>query len=174
MPSRREQYVKELANYINIDTYGRCGNKSCPKGLACLQTLTQKYFFYLSFESAFCNDYVSGKFFKLFYDDINIVPVVFGGAEYKEYFANGTYVDTRWFPSSKDLSEFLKQLMESKKIYSQFLWRKSHYTFVDAGTTSALCQLCQRLHDSPMFHKTYPDLYMWHINRQCYSVANLK
>ena len=54
VPSEREKYVRELQKYVNVDVYGQCGNKTCPKSFECLQLLTQKYFFYLSFESALC------------------------------------------------------------------------------------------------------------------------
>ena len=30
--NRREDYVKELQKYINIDIFGRCGNKTFPRG----------------------------------------------------------------------------------------------------------------------------------------------
>ncbi|XP_076447031.1 alpha-(1,3)-fucosyltransferase C-like isoform X2 [Babylonia areolata] len=167
VPSQRERYVQELQKHVNVDVYGRCGNKTCPKSFECLQMLTQKYFFYLSFESALCKDYVTDKFLHMFLEDIHVVPVVMGGAEYRSFFAEGTYIDVSWFPSPKQLGEFLRLLMDDRKVYAQFLWRKSHFLFAGTSTTSALCQLCQRLHDPRTYRKTYPDLQNWYRNKQC-------
>ena len=167
VPSEREKYVQELQKYVNVDIYGQCGNKTCPKSFACLEMLTQKYFFYLSFESAICKDYVTDKFFHMFFEGIHVVPIVLGGTDYSRVFAEGSYIDVNWFPSPKQLADFLKLLMDDKKTYAEFLWRKSHFLFAGSSTTGALCQLCQRLHDLKTFHKTYPDLQYWYRNQQC-------
>ncbi|KAL8561548.1 hypothetical protein ACOMHN_024784 [Nucella lapillus] len=167
VPSEREKYVQELQKYINVDIYGPCGNKTCPKSFECLQMLTQKYSFYLSFENALCKDYVTDKFFHMFFEDLRVVPIVMGGADYAKFFAEGSYIDVSWFPSPKQLGEFLKILLDDKKLYAEFLWRKSHFVFAGTSTTSALCQLCQRLHDLPRYRKTYPDLQTWYQNQQC-------
>ena len=36
---RREDYVKELQNYMSVDVYGACGNLKCPRSSddACIQ-----------------------------------------------------------------------------------------------------------------------------------------
>lgn len=165
--SQREKYVEELRKYVNVDIYGQCGNKTCPKSFECLEMLTQKYWFYLSFESALCKDYVTDKFFHMFFEGIHVIPVVMGGADYARFFPEGSYIDVNWFPSPKELADFLKLLMEEKKTYAEFLWRKSHYVFPGPSTTSALCQLCQRLHDRDRFRRTYPDLQAWYRGQQC-------
>lgn len=167
VPSRRERYVQDLQKYIHVDVYGQCGNLTCPKSFACLEMLTKKYFFYLSFENAICRDHVTNKFFDLFYEDVHVIPVVLGGADYGKVFAEGTYVDTSWFQSPKQLADFLNFLMEDKKLYSEFLWRKSHFVFAGSGTNSALCQLCQQLHSLNDHRKTMRDLYQWYRTDQC-------
>ncbi|KAK7097958.1 alpha-(1,3)-fucosyltransferase C-like isoform X2 [Littorina saxatilis] len=167
VPSQREKYVEELGKHVNVDIYGQCGNKTCPKSFECLEMITTKYFFYLSFESAVCKDYVTDKFFHMFFEGIHVVPIVLGGAEYSKFFPEGSYIDVDWFPSPKHLADFLKLLMEDKKIYAEFLWRKSHFHFAGSSTTSALCQLCQRLHDLRTYRKTYPDFQLWYRNQQC-------
>ena len=53
-PSNRENYVKILKKYIDVDIYGRCGHFQClprnkPK---CGQMIAEKYKFYLSFENS--------------------------------------------------------------------------------------------------------------------------
>ena len=116
---------------------------------------------------AVLQDYVTDKFFHMFMEGIHVVPIVMGGADYASFFAEGSYIDVSWFPSPKHLADFLKIIMDDKKIYGEFLWRKSHFEFAGASTTSALCQLCQRLNDLKTFRKTYPDLQRWYRTQQC-------
>lgn len=52
--------------------------------------------FYLAFENSFCKDYVSEKFFKLF-GNVDVIPVVRGGFDYKRYLPSGIYVDASDF-----------------------------------------------------------------------------
>lgn len=60
----RAGYAKELKKYIDVDIYGRCGDKSCPREESkCLELLKRKYKFYLAFENSNCRDYITEKLF---------------------------------------------------------------------------------------------------------------
>ena len=63
--SGRFNYVKELQKYVPVDIYGDCGELKCPNKTVpdCHKLLTQRYKFYLSFESSICKDYITEKFF---------------------------------------------------------------------------------------------------------------
>ena len=59
--------VQKLEKYIQVDTYGHCGDHALPKtkndhkcGSFC-----QKYKFYLAFENSFCSEYVTEKLYKI-------------------------------------------------------------------------------------------------------------
>ncbi|ESO99535.1 hypothetical protein LOTGIDRAFT_113345, partial [Lottia gigantea] len=56
-PSDRETYIKKLSKYIDVDIYGKCGMES--KDPYLFDTIERDYKFYLSFENAFCKDYVT-------------------------------------------------------------------------------------------------------------------
>lgn len=64
--NNRLSVVKELAAYIDVDIYGRCGSKECSRKNAdeCLRMLGKDYKFYLSFENSNCRDYITEKFFR--------------------------------------------------------------------------------------------------------------
>ncbi|ROT83081.1 hypothetical protein C7M84_023748, partial [Penaeus vannamei] len=64
--SGRENVVRELKKWIQVDIYGRCGPLKCPKSAECTQMLNTTYKFYLSFENSLCQDYATEKltFFK--------------------------------------------------------------------------------------------------------------
>ncbi|XP_022241074.1 glycoprotein 3-alpha-L-fucosyltransferase A-like [Limulus polyphemus] len=61
----RLQYARELAKYIELDIYGTCGAKRCPRTSAkkCFDMLDKEYKFYLAFENSNCKDYITEKFF---------------------------------------------------------------------------------------------------------------
>lgn len=86
-PSGRERYVQalrnELAKYkLGIDQYGRCSELQCHKDSMdeCYGMLESDYYFYLSFENSFYEDYVTEKVLTA----VNhfTVPIVYGGANY--------------------------------------------------------------------------------------------
>ena len=50
---KREEYVKKLQQYIDVDVYGNCGQLKCDRNSkTCHQMIQQNYKFYLSFENA--------------------------------------------------------------------------------------------------------------------------
>ena len=65
--------------------------------------LEQDYKFYLSFENAVCVDYVTEKFYNAFL--FNMVPIVYGGADYTKLAPNMSYIDVRDFDSRNYYSE---------------------------------------------------------------------
>lgn len=76
----------ELARYgHSLHVYGKCGIQ-CPKDERmdeCFALIESDYFFYLSFENSFGEDYVTEKLLHAL--EHFTVPVVFGGANYGRY-----------------------------------------------------------------------------------------
>lgn len=84
--SKREEYVDnlqmELEKYaLTIDIFGPCGNplRSIKKHTF-YDLVESDYYFYLAFESAICEDYVTEEV--LIATNHMAVPIVFGGADY--------------------------------------------------------------------------------------------
>lgn len=62
--NQRLEYAKQLSKYIQVDIYGKCGDKKCPRGKdSCSEMLNKDYKFYLAFENSNCRDYITEKFF---------------------------------------------------------------------------------------------------------------
>lgn len=85
----RNFYAKHLRSELGrlghrLDVYGRCGSP-CPRDRMedCLALIESDYFFYLSFENSFGDDYVTEKILHAL--EHFAVPVVFGGANYTRY-----------------------------------------------------------------------------------------
>ena len=65
-PLLRKSFVHELQKYITVDVFGRCSgqfgkSRSCPRGETC-RNIIKQYKFYLSFENALCEDYITEKY----------------------------------------------------------------------------------------------------------------
>jgi alpha-1,3-fucosyltransferase len=76
--SRREDLVRSLQKHIPVDVYGQCGNLTCKtKDIFKSYECVKSYKFYLSFENALCEDYVTEKLFKMMFS--YTLPVVYNG-----------------------------------------------------------------------------------------------
>ncbi len=172
--SYRESYARELSRFISVDIYGKCGNLTCPRNAShwisdpeCYDMIETKYKFYLSFENSICNDYVTEKFFKII--DHNIIPIVYGGANYSQIAPPHSYINALDFTPEK-LGNYLKLLDANDTLYNEYFWWKSHY-IVDVGeeqlSRHGFCDLCKKLHQDKSV-KFYPELTSeWHTNTQC-------
>ncbi len=171
--SQREKYIKELGKYIEIDIYGPCGNLYCPRHALyssdpkCYEMLESTYKFYLSFENSICPDYVTEKFFKILGKDL--VPIVYGGANYTQHAPAHSYIDARQF-KPKDLAAYLQLLIRNETLYNEYFWWKDYYRVeftLEHRSRHAFCDLCQKLHEQDD-RKSYPDLAAdWGNGNKC-------
>lgn len=93
--SKRQQFVQKLQNELSkhghrINIYGSCGDLACEmdneskKSLRqCSDVIEKDYYFYLAFESAFGEDYVTDEVLHALNN--YAVPVVYGGANYTRF-----------------------------------------------------------------------------------------
>ncbi|XP_048245624.1 glycoprotein 3-alpha-L-fucosyltransferase A-like isoform X2 [Haliotis rufescens] len=183
--SKRMDYVKELKKYVQVDVYGACGNHKCPRsdGPACFEMLSAKYKFYLSFENAFCKDYVTEKFF--LYYGLNFILITRGGADYTKHAENNTYINAMDFKSAEQLAVFIKQLANNETKYTAYLKRKDKYKPVYEEyirkkddvivwrshrlEAQAMCEACKRLWDVDKYRKQYDDITAWFDKGICYA-----
>ncbi|KAJ8873991.1 hypothetical protein PR048_024831 [Dryococelus australis] len=161
-PSQRESYVKELGKYIKVDVYGKCGPLNCAGRMSeeCYRMLDRKYKFYLSFENSLCRDYVTEKLFAVM--QYRVVPIVYGGADYKTIAPPGSYIDTRDFASPKDLAEYLKRLDANPDEYNEYFRWKESYRVNRRPMSHAMCKLCEILNDPLQPPKSYASMQEWY------------
>lgn len=161
----REDYVKELQQYIRVDVYGGCGPLKCspPRSKKCYEDAAKKYKFYLSFENTLCHDYVTEKFTKILGEDI--VPVVFGGGDYSLYAPPGSYIDALKFESPKALAEHLVYLSSNPIEYNRYFDWKRGYDVTWKRMELYICELCLNLLNPNLPSKTYHDMNDWWNNK---------
>ncbi|ELU08694.1 hypothetical protein CAPTEDRAFT_93742 [Capitella teleta] len=151
--SKREDYVKEMQKYVNVDVYGQCGTMQCTyqgahfKDDECVRKLLggkNSYKFYLAFENSLCEDYATEKIWKV--TDTNVIPVVMGAVDYKRMFPPKTFIDVRDFESPKDLADFLLYLNKNDTEFNEYARRKSAMKLFMVGLTGSQCSICKGLH----------------------------
>ena len=159
--SGREAYVAKLKEHMQVDVWGGCGTKSC--GADCMKTLDEQHTFYLAFENALCDDYVTEKFFRTL--TLNLVPIVMGGADYNFFAPPHSYINVNDFEGPGHLALFLRTL--SAADYLSYFWWKDHYEVRHCRWPPDLCRLCQMLHNTSIGPKTYGDIGSVHSRAAC-------
>jgi alpha-1,3-fucosyltransferase len=148
---KRERIAAELAKYIPIDVYGTCGDLDCtlPRNasihpeLCHPDILENKYKFYLAFENSLCTDYVTEKFFNIL--DTGMIPIVYGGADYRAMFPPYSFIDVQDFPSIQKLAEYITSVSRNPShLAKYFEWRKG-YSVVFNKWLPGYCEICEKL-----------------------------
>eukprot|EP00093_Oithona_nana_P007513 07513.XXX_139120_130865_1 [CDS] Oithona nana genome sequencing. len=166
--SKREAYVRELRRFIPVDIYGKCGEFKCAKekGWQCYQEAEAKYKFYLAFENAVCRDYVTEQFFNM--HNLNMIPVVLGGANYSAIAPPHSFIDAADFPNPKALAHYLKLLDADDAKFNEYFWWRDFYARRFRHHQS-LCDVCERLHTDKST-KIYDNMQDWWVTQaQCSS-----
>ncbi|XP_069690390.1 alpha-(1,3)-fucosyltransferase C-like [Periplaneta americana] len=164
--SHREQYVAELSKFIPVDVYGNCGNLKCDRRNAskCNELLRSTYKFYLAFENSLCDDYVTEKFFRSL--RYNVVPIVYGGANYHHIAPPMSYINIEDFDTPKSLAKFLLHLDKNPEEYRKYFWWTSYYK-VNQNSKNAFCKLCEKLHNPELPFKSYNIERFWKKSYFC-------
>ncbi len=167
--SRREDYVKELAKFIQVDVYGKCGTMTMdcmPRYSPRCEKLLTTYKFYLALENSICPDYVTEKFYKALMNDV--VPIVYGGADYTEYAPPHSFINIADFKSPKDLAEYLTLLDKNDALYNAYFQWKKHYKVI-RKPMKGWCDLCAKLNEPIQVMKSYKNVEEWWVHKlPCY------
>lgn len=169
--SRRELYVQELKKYVDIDIYGGCGNRTevCKNNDSgdrwlvnkCFRMISRNYKFYLAFENAIADDYLSEKFFRAAQADMVVISR--SGVNYTRLgIKPDWFINTSNFESPKALAAYIKKVSVSPYMYAKHIAWKNKYEAVSfrPADRPSFCKLCRKLHDeseTPMHH-SYADI----------------
>ena len=147
--SRRESYVKELQNYIDVDVYGRCGKSKKKTSEGVRSMIATNYNFYLAFENSDCDDYITEKFWMNFN---NLIPIVRGQrAGYETATPPDSFINADSFAHPQKLAEYLRKVVSNQTLYDKYhQWKRSYsggYRFFTVNTHWR-CDLCEQVHTS--------------------------
>lgn len=152
--SRREDYVRELQNYIPIDIYGKCGKlKASSEGDGTIfrRILAKQYKFYIAFENSDCDDYITEKFWNSL--SLGLIPIVRGNRNnYEKLAPPNSYIHADSFPSPRHLARHLKRVAYNVTLFHEYhQWRRiydAEFKLITANTDWR-CDLCKQVHTSP-------------------------
>ncbi|CAD0199465.1 unnamed protein product [Chrysodeixis includens] len=152
--SRREIFVRnigtELKKYnLSIDIYGLCGVLRCSREEQdlCNEIVRDKFYFYLSFENAFSEDYVTEKLLTPLQN--NAIPIVYGGANYTKFLPDGSYLNAKEL-GIYALAAKIDELIKNPDMYAEYFRWTNHYTYhktIDSIETNEYCKMCEVLND---------------------------
>ena len=143
--SMRENYVRQLMEYIQVDVYGGCGNNSCPRQSTCrMEDFLRKYKFYLAFENTLNGEYITEKLWRSL--SIGIVPIVYGALEtYSTVLPSGSYIDVEDFSSPQELGRYISKVSSNQTLYQSFFSWKYKYSCRRTGKKAEMPALCDFL-----------------------------
>ena len=144
--SHRLKYVRDLAQHIDIDIYSVHdidGLMTVGEHIS-INQLRDNYMFFLAFEEALCKDYITEKIWKAY--EADVVPIVFGAANYVSILPPNSYIDVRDFSSPEALASHLRQLGEHQEMYRRYFEWRQQYTIHRTPYMVDFCGLCAYLH----------------------------
>lgn len=145
---------------FNVDIYGDCGELVCERWLGdkCYRLFERHYKFYLSFENSLCDDYVTEKLFRVLKYDL--IPIVYGRADYKQFMPYNSYIDVRNFSSASEFLEYVQLVANDEKLFnSYFDWKREYRS----EEFSHACVICEALHTNN-YNREKLDLVKWWYN----------
>ena len=145
--NNRLEYARQLGQHINVDIFGSCGDKKCPRSSKseCQKMLREEYKFYLAFENSDCVDYITEKFWETALHN-DVIPIVMGAGveDYAAVAPPGSFIHVDQFSSPGDLAEYLHKLDNDHQLFQEYFQWKSDPRggFIK---TKFFCRVCSML-----------------------------
>jgi len=151
--SHREDLVKELKKFMQVDVYGACGEFRCAKGTSCENSIDEEYHFYMSLENSICEDYITEKLWNQGYSH-TVVPIVLKRSLVEPYAPPNSFIAFDDYKTVEEMGKHLNYLMENKEEYLKYFEWKRNYAviYLDGRHHDILerpwgfCQLCRVAH----------------------------
>ncbi|KAI1290031.1 Alpha-(1,3)-fucosyltransferase C [Halotydeus destructor] len=165
--SKREILASLLSKHIKVDKYGGCGPLKCPRSsnIDCLRMIEKNYAFYFAAENALCEDYVTEKLFNLIKYDVQVIPIVYGGADYSSFLPSNSYIDANSFPTVTQLGAYLNHVASNETLFNSYLASRKDYTVVEPRIG---CQLCSAINHFKEKSASAINIHHWFIRDKCY------
>ena len=170
---KRENIVSQLVDLgMNIDTWGTCWDSMRPDQVwkrFGTRRFFQQYRFYLAFENALCEEYLTEKAFLGLHSSVNygLIPIVYGYGNYSEYLPHGSYIDATKFPNATSLYKYLTKLtFDNEMLESFYRWQYHQYIPNDKSwrVQNGLRNLCRQLHAKEILTPKYESVVVKQSN----------
>ena len=124
----RYEYLKELMEYIDIDSYGKClHNTEMESTRRDIEHYTikvdllvkKRYKFVIAFENSQVSEYITEKIWHAYMSQT--IPIYYGAPEiYEQVPGSNTFIDAAKFPGPKQLAEYIKKVDRNRQLYRSF------------------------------------------------------
>ena len=126
----RYNYIKELMDYVHIDSYGECFHNmnmssSRMKGSDDFVTVklnlikSKRYKFLISFENSVLQEYVTEKIWHAYLSQT--IPIYHGTPDvYHQVPGNNTFIDAAKFTGPKDLAQYIMKVEANESLYKSY------------------------------------------------------
>lgn len=166
------------ASGIEVDIYGKCGNKRTPNNCDgvdkqsdnCVAELFKPYKFAIAFENSLCKDYITEKFFEVLQKRY-AVSIVMQRKRYEDAGApENSFIAVSDFENVTELANYLRSVAGDKQKYLRYhKWRESftvesaYFNIEETG----FCQLCKKIMRQEFEPKYYESPSEWHTKGVC-------
>ncbi|XP_069106179.1 glycoprotein 3-alpha-L-fucosyltransferase A-like [Argopecten irradians] len=162
--AQRYRHMRELEKYVDIDYFGKCGNKICPRTPNAI-CYNATYKFRIAFENANCKDYVTEKFWNSL--SRNAIPIVNWKRDQVIEAPPKAFINVYDFTSAKELGEYLNLLNNNDTLYNEyFSWKLNYKVFGGHHMWFPFEHLCDALH-TPREAQTIVDPNKWIRTDSC-------
>ncbi|KAJ2937861.1 hypothetical protein O0L34_g18682 [Tuta absoluta] len=125
--------------------------------------IKNNYYFYLSFENSFCDDYVTEKLLNAVQN--YAVPIVYGGANYSRFLPEHAYLNAREF-EPEEMANIMYKLMNNFDEYVEYFRWNNHYSYhkmPESVHTDEYCNMCALLNNESKMKQisVYNNLKEW-------------
>lgn len=166
--TKRHEIAKTLAESFPVDQYGQCSHKDKKQNHISTDDFERRLFeykFYLAFENANCQDYITEK---AFYNALahGSIPIVLGSSEenYRNLLPPHSFIHVEHFHHLKDLTDELKRISKDVSVFESYhAWRDDHRLIVWPSNyfiDDRFCDLCIKLHHDYEL-KSYSNFSQW-------------
>jgi len=170
--SKRYQIAQQLSQHFPVDQYGQCSRSNRNSKRLSAQDFERmlfRYKFYLAFENAHCQDYITEK---AFYNALahGSIPIVLGASEnnYRQILPSDSFIHIDHFTGIKQLVGELERVSKHLDVFTIYHRWRTDYRLISWPSNyfidDRFCDLCMRLQENHNERKSYSNFSEW-LNR---------
>ena len=158
----RYDYLKELMQYIEIDSYGKClhntamnstrqGTKAVNHYYLKIELLKSKrYKFLICFENTPVSEYITEKIWHAYMSQT--IPIYYGAPEiYRQVPGVKTFIDAAKFAGPQQLAEYIQEVDTNELLYQSFFnFNLVHFKAFERRYCSEIplaCRMCRKAYE---------------------------
>ena len=151
----RREYLRQLMNHIQIDSYGLCFHNTEMRTtrkdhdyfkLKLDLIRNKRYKFLISFENSVIREYVTEKIWHAYMTQT--IPIYYGAPEiYDQVPGANTLIDAAKFAGPKQLAEYIKQVDNDDSLYRSYFKFDINHTIAFQKkycTKNVACEICKK------------------------------